>query len=460
MSNSAHSVIRITGGRLFLAAMLSTALLTLRCLAENYLDEAYYTKWYVQVETQRLAEHIKIIDGKATLNSTSGLDFYSRDAAQDYGYKIWNSVDPIVMTSNDALMAMVSPGLTEQGRLLPDVWLRKTSPTWFHVTGGRRFEIQGVELWIEVATRGDPLGLRYRALFLDFMHDVLIPLTPPVFLSALLAWLSLRRTLSPLTTIADVARNLQPDSLGQGIRIKGLPREFADVVGAYNAILGQIGKLITSQQEFMGRAAHQLRMPLSIMMLEVEKSEHEFARKISNDLSGLGNLVDRMLEYSRLQASTDLKREDVDLVELCLAAQLDLHSLIQTHKSEVTIVDGGDTVVFAEGIAVREALRNLLANAVVHNIDHTKIRIVCGPGAQLSIEDDGKGLQLGPSSDPFAPFFRGTTSATGFGLGLAIVKQVMDLHGGLIDCGTSELGGARFRLRFPASPASGLVGHQ
>lgn len=460
MNNAAQSVIRITGGRLFLAAVLSTALLTLRCLAENYLDEAYYTKWYVQVETGRIARHISLSEGRVTLAKTPELDFYSHHTEHDYGYRIWSAADPVVITSNSDLMRTASPEHIEKRQLSPDVWLRKFSTAWFHTVGGRRFDIQGVEVWIEVATRGDPLGLRYTALLLDFIHDVLIPITPPVFLSALLAWVSLRRTLVPLTSIADIARNLRPDSVGHGIPTKGLPREFADVVGAYNTILSQAGNLITSQKDFMGRAAHQLRMPLSIMMLEVEKTEHEFARKLSSDLSSLSNLVDRMLELSRLQASTELKRAQVDLVELCLEAQQDLHSLIQQHKCEVSIVDGGDTIVMAEAIAVREALRNLLANAIIHNPHQTKIRMVCGPGAQLSIEDDGKGLQLRSTNDLFAPFYRGSTSVSGSGLGLAIVKQVMELHGGWIDCGTSELGGASIRLRFPTSTVPDPIGHR
>ena len=72
----------------------------------------------------------------------------------------------------------------------------------------------------------------------------------------------------------------------------------------------------------------------------------------------------------------------------------------------------------------------------------------------MTVEDDGPGVPVDVRDHIFEPFARADTSRSprigGVGLGLAIVKRIMDLHGGNVWVDDSELGGAQFRLEFPA----------
>ena len=75
----------------------------------------------------------------------------------------------------------------------------------------------------------------------------------------------------------------------------------------------------------------------------------------------------------------------------------------------------------------------------------------------INVDDDGPGVPEGLRDSVFDPYV--TTKAEGTGLGLAIVKKIVVEHGGTIDAGASPLGGARFRIRIPRlrSPASQAV---
>lgn len=99
-------------------------------------------------------------------------------------------------------------------------------------------------------------------------------------------------------------------------------------------------------------------------------------------------------------------------------------------------------------VAVREALVNLVENAVKHTPAGTAIRVIAGPGRLATVEDGGPGLSPGRTEDLFRPFRKGTGTTGGVGLGLAIVRQAVELHGGSIKVGESSLGGAMFCVQF------------
>jgi two-component system sensor histidine kinase FlrB len=102
--------------------------------------------------------------------------------------------------------------------------------------------------------------------------------------------------------------------------------------------------------------------------------------------------------------------------------------------------------------AVAGALLNLLENALQASDSGGRVVLgaaVNGRAMDLSVQDDGRGIDPAVMDRLFEPFF--TTRADGTGLGLAIVRGVATAHGGeaLVDSQPGE--GTRFTLRLPAS---------
>ncbi|NNG00399.1 MAG: two-component sensor histidine kinase, partial [Desulfobacteraceae bacterium] len=81
---------------------------------------------------------------------------------------------------------------------------------------------------------------------------------------------------------------------------------------------------------------------------------------------------------------------------------------------------------------------------------------LCQEGAEcvIHVDDDGPGIPVKDRSAVFEPFVRLDTSrkqnSGGYGLGLAIVRRIVHWHGGRAEVSSSDLGGARFTLRWPA----------
>ena len=117
--------------------------------------------------------------------------------------------------------------------------------------------------------------------------------------------------------------------------------------------------------------------------------------------------------------------------------------------------------LYVDHIKLRQAIRNLIANAIDAQPDGGHVRVVVEDGKEeflIHIHDAGPGIPAKLASKITEPFF--TTRAEGTGLGLALVHSIVRLHGGTIEVSASPspLGGAHLLLRLPRvtelSPAS------
>ena len=117
-------------------------------------------------------------------------------------------------------------------------------------------------------------------------------------------------------------------------------------------------------------------------------------------------------------------------------------------------VDAG--LLIADRIKVRQALRNLIANACDVQPDGGAVSISATPtadGVEFRVSDAGPGLRPQDIHRLCDPFF--TTRAEGTGLGLALVQRVAQLHAGAFepDPNAAALGGASFVLTIPSQRA-------
>ncbi|MEY8838367.1 ATP-binding protein, partial [Cribrihabitans sp. XS_ASV171] len=111
----------------------------------------------------------------------------------------------------------------------------------------------------------------------------------------------------------------------------------------------------------------------------------------------------------------------------------------------------GDDIIAGDGISIREALRNLIENAVRHGPADTTILITLDASRSelcLKVEDAGPGIaeaDLPRATDRFTSL---SERSKGSGLGLSIVKAVAEGHGADLRLGRSQLGGLEVRLIF------------
>lgn len=234
----------------------------------------------------------------------------------------------------------------------------------------------------------------------------------------------------------------------QQLDLADMPRETVSFASAINRLIEQVGNLVQSQK-ILASAAHELRTPLAVMLLELEKIDHPRARRLDADVTGMTRSVNRLLVLARLEATQQPPElVDVDLGAVATETVDRLRSWAATQGHKIDLRLGEPQKLRGDPAAIREALRNLLENAVKHTPAGTSICITVGPETTVTVEDSGPGFATEITDQLFEPFRKGNSSTEGAGLGLAIVRQAVALHRGSIQVGRSSLGGAMFKLRF------------
>ena len=424
----------------------------------DYLTETDFLSGYVRREARAIASELE-------LSSMSAVELAMRQRPEQYygphetayAFRVLDTEGRVIAGRRAATLEALSPWATRPSPK-EDFWLRKIDPNErMHVAGGIKVSSNGRDVWVELATFGDPASTYVKSIASDIVHDVWVPLLPLVLLSAVVTILSVRRSLRPLAAAALKADDISVLERGERFDVSKLPEEASHFASAINRLLDRVADLVAAQRLFIARAAHELRTPLSIMMLEIGHLADPKAKRLEADVRAMAAIVDQLLALARLEASPKPQLADVDVATVVRELVGRMLTWAEKDGHSLEFVSRRVGPILANEMAVRDAARNLIENAVKHTPPGTLIRIEVARDGSVVVDDAGPGLP-DDADDTFAqPFRKGSRSTEGAGLGLAIVKQAAELHGGRLDIGRSDLGGARCCVSFAPrlAPAEG-----
>jgi two-component system OmpR family sensor kinase len=220
-------------------------------------------------------------------------------------------------------------------------------------------------------------------------------------------------------------------------------------------------------RRFLADASHELRTPLASirgyaelfrMGATREEEETERAmRRIEEESTRMGVLVEDMLTLARLDEAPEPRREPVDLAKLARDAGADAGATAPERSIGVSGPDHAE--VWGDPHQLHQVLANLMRNALVHTPSGTPIEVAVSSRdgeVALSVRDHGPGLPPGPPEQLFDRFWRSEPGRergrAGAGLGLAIASEIVADHHGRIEAANAPGGGALFTVRLPLSP--------
>ena len=418
-------------------------------IGHNYFDYEDLSLAHVRREAKALRKGLSLEPTGLSFTLPARAAHYRDVHRSRYAFRLVDGSGRVIAAEQPSLLEKVSPYRSTSSAAMPGFWFRKLDDGQrFYFAGGRRFRVGNEDVLIEIATLGDPAGIHWWVLAYETLEDIYLPILPFSFLIPLITLFVVRRALNFLGRAARQAETIDPGYPTQRLDLGDIPSEAGAFAVAINRLLQRVAELIRSKQIFMASAAHQLRTPLAAMLLELDKIEDKRARDIEKDVTNLSETVDRLLTLVRLQAIESPDFVDFNIGAVAEDAVRGLRGWAEAQQHHIQIFSQEPGNLFGDPVAVREALVNLVENAVKHTPAGTAIRVTAGPGRSASVEDAGPGLLPGRSEDLFRPFRRGNGSTGGVGLGLAIVRQAVELHGGSIEIKRSPLGGAMFCVEF------------
>ncbi len=215
----------------------------------------------------------------------------------------------------------------------------------------------------------------------------------------------------------------------------------------------------TVRDRLLGVLGHDLKNPLNVITLAAEEllasGEPRYAQlgsRIKSNARRMGRMVEDLLDYARgdLGEGIPIQRSRLYLDDLCRAV---LEEVSVAHPDRrVELVCEGPVLGLWDSDRLRQAVTNLLTNALQHGEDPVRIRLRPAPGQQL-VEVSNRGAPIPEEERPrlFEPFYRREAArrrSQGLGLGLYIVRQIAEAHGGRVEVQSSDAETV-FRLRLP-----------
>jgi heavy metal sensor kinase len=308
----------------------------------------------------------------------------------------------------------------------------------------------------------------------DYLHNLmlvlLLGLPLAVAVAGLGGYMLARRALAPVNRMAEQARMINAERLGERLPVHNPDDELGSLASVFNETLMRLESSFEQMRRFTADASHELRTPLTAMRSVGEiglrgrrdaSDYREIIGSMLEEVDRLSMLVDRLLTLSRADSGEAmLARDRVDLAELAEDVTTQLEVLAEEKQQSLTVEAGGLSICMGDRMVLRQALLNLVDNAIKYSPAGGRIAVKVSTShdgkAILDVTDTGPGIPAEMRPRVFDRFYRADRSRSrenggGTGLGLSIARWAVEVNGGQLTLETSDGPGATFRITLPST---------
>ncbi|MCW8849446.1 MAG: ATP-binding protein, partial [Melioribacteraceae bacterium] len=209
--------------------------------------------------------------------------------------------------------------------------------------------------------------------------------------------------------------------------------------------------------ETISKISHEMQNKISGVSVWVQNLEMQSSLSENNLIyveeikKSLNSFVEMLLNFKKFYRKPYLEKSSFDFLKLIEHIINQFHSDIYAKELNIEVKTKLKKLeIFADRSLLEELFVNILVNAIYFSPQSSKIIIdiiVNENEMQISVVDEGKGIDEDIIENIFHPFF--TTKSSGSGLGLAISKNIVDAHNGEIEVSRKVKVGAKIIVKLP-----------
>ena len=259
----------------------------------------------------------------------------------------------------------------------------------------------------------------------------------------------IRGIVVPLGQVERTAASIARGELDVRLPVTGDERDEVDRLrGTINQMAEGLEETEKMKNEFISSVSHELRTPLTSIrgwvetLRTLDDPADENYRKgleiINNETGRLYNMVEELLDFSRLQNGRirmdcrplDLVAELTDAVLFC-EARIQREGLVLSYTEPEEMIP-----IYADPDRLRQVFINILDNAIKYSAPGGRITVKLWSGeykAFVEIIDQGRGIPPEDLENVKTKFYKGSNSVRGSGIGLALVDSIMTALDGTMD---------------------------
>jgi heavy metal sensor kinase len=340
-----------------------------------------------------------------------------------------------------------------------------------HRLATRRVVVPGfdVEYIIVAGTTLEPTDEELESLRIILAY--LVPLA--LVVAGFGGWFLAGRSLSPVVAMADRARQIGVENLGERLPVANPRDELGRLAETFNSLLARLEASLVQQRQFMADASHELRTPVTtartasaVALQQPTRDEADYRETLAiveQEMTRLSRIVDDMFTLARADAgSHPLRPTPMYLDEVLDEAVRALRVVAATRQVEITSSVLRPAPFTGDEDLVRRLIINILDNAVRYAPSGSTVRVAldrAGDRYAISVADDGPGIPADVQPHIFERFYRVDAARThgrdgGAGLGLALARWIATVHGGNVSLAASSRMGSTFVIDLPAEGLS------
>ena len=271
---------------------------------------------------------------------------------------------------------------------------------------------------------------------------LLVPLLIVLPLVAIAIREMVKHTTKPVRDIQQEMRKRDGANLA-ALDAHGLPEELTPIVEDVNRLLVRLNSALEAERAFAANSAHELRNPVAAAHAQAsllaagiaDVDQRKRAEGLVSTLATLSRKIESILQLARTESGLALSRERMSLSDVVSLLMTDYTRKPQAQgRIRFENVASEDVLVMADPDALGIAIQNLIGNALKHSPKGTPIVVRFGPGALLSVRNDGSVVAAEELVRLKQRFARGPSgSKDGSGLGLYIADTIARQSDGHLD---------------------------